>query len=378
MNKLPFLANLKFLEKRQEPLDSVSLQIVLIVGAVLIAFLIGSYLFWLFESSPLLAYRTLIVEGFGSLKAIGFTLRRATPLLLVGLGTVVAFRSGFSYLGFEGTLLIGAITAVWFALNCAEGQLFGPLPAVLFFPLALLIPFVAGGLWTAIVGFSKARLGGNAVIVSLMSNYVALFLINFLVSGPMRQPGDQPQTRYIPDYTRLPHIIPSARAHAGILVALGAVLLVYFLLRKTTLGYRLIVTGANPRSAEYSGINVARAVITAAFISGGLAGVAGAIEVLGVQYRVTDGITAGLGFTGIVAALLGRLEPFGVAIAGILYAGMGVGADAMQRRAAVPTAVVYTIQGLVVMILFILDIFRHYRLVLPWQRRVASEEGVTP
>ncbi len=185
-------------------------------------------------------------------------------------------------------------------------------------------------------------------------------------------------TRYIPDYTRLPHIIPSARAHAGILVALGAVLLVYFLLRKTTLGYRLIVTGANPRSAEYSGINVARAVITAAFISGGLAGVAGAIEVLGVQYRVTDGITAGLGFTGIVAALLGRLEPFGVAIAGILYAGMGVGADAMQRRAAVPTAVVYTIQGLVVMILFILDIFRHYRLVLPWQRRVASEEGVTP
>jgi len=347
----------------------------LIVLSVLLALVMGSFFFLPFRINPLTAYLSLIAEGFGDLQGVAFTLVKATPLLLVGLSTVVAWRTGLFYLGFEGTMYIGAIACVWFALNCGEGGLFGPLPGIVFFPLVVLICFVAGGLWSGMVGLSTGKLGGNAVIVSLMSNYVALLLVNYLVAGPMRQPGDQPQTPHIPPGTRLPFFIPDTRAHAGILIAITFMLLIYVLLRMTPLGYKLIVTGANPRAARYSGINVVRMVIIAAFIAGGLAGVAGGIEVLGVQFRVTEGITRNMGWLGIVAALLGTLEPFGVGLASVLYAGMGVGAEAMQRHTGVPTSVVYTIQGLVVMVLLVVDILRYYRLVLPWPsiKRKATE-----
>jgi simple sugar transport system permease protein len=377
LDKLPFLDRFRLIERRMEPIDSVGQQLALIFIAVLFAFALGSLFFLPFDANPIQAYRTLVVEGFGDLRGIGYTLVQATPIILIGLGTVVAFRSGYIYLGFEGAMSMGAIAGVWFALECGEGGLFGPLPWFVFFPLVVVISFVVGGLWSAIVGLSKAKLGGNEVIISLMSNYVALFIANFLVSGPMRNPGDQPQTPHIPNYTRFPFFIPDTRAHVGILIAIGCVILVYLMLRKTPLGYRLIVTGAAPRAARYSGIQVARIIIVASFIAGGLAGLAGAVEVLGVQFRVTDGITGGLGFTGIVAALLGRLEPIGVGIAAILYAGMGVGADAMQRRAGVPTSVVYTIQGLVVMLVFVFDFFRYYRVVIPEFIRAADRRKVT-
>jgi simple sugar transport system permease protein len=316
----------------------------------------------LFGANPLSAYRTLIGESFGDLQGIGYTLVKATPLLLVGLGTVIAFRSGFFYLGFDGALIVGTTVSVWFALACREGDLVGPLPAVVFFPGVVLLSFAAGGLWAAGVAFAKTRWGGNEVIVSLMLNYVAVLLVNYLVGGPMRQPGDQPQTSHIPGYTRLPFIIANTRAHAGVLVAAACAVLVYLLLRTTRLGYQLTVVGANPRAARYSGINVGRTVIIGAVLAGGLSGLAGAIEVLGVQFRVTEGITSGMGMMGIVAALLGRLHPFGVAIAAVLYAGMGVGAEAMQRYSGVPSSVIYTIQGLIVMLLLIVDVLRYYRL----------------
>lgn len=360
-----------------EPIDSLGQQLLLIFLAVVLAFAIGSLFFLPFDANPILAYRTLVVEGFADLRGIGYTLVKATPMILIGLGTVIAFRTSYIYLGFEGAMSMGGIAGVWFALNCGEGGLFGPMPWFLFFPLVILISFTAGGIWSAIVGLSKAKLGGNEVIVSLMSNYVALFIANYLVSGPMRNPGDQPQTPHIPESTRLPFFIPGTRAHMGVLIAIACIIIIYFVLRKTPLGYKFIVTGAAPRAARYSGIQVARIIIVASFIAGGLAGLAGAVEVLGVQFRVTEGITGGLGFTGIVAALLGRLEPIGVGVAAILYAGMGVGADAMQRRSGVPTSVVYTIQGLVVMLVFVFDFFRYYRVVLPQFGKADDHQKVT-
>jgi simple sugar transport system permease protein len=363
--KLALLRNVRFLQRRKEPLEGPAWRLALIVFSVLLAFLIGSLFFIPFGVDPIQAYTSLVTAGFSSRNGFAYTLMKASPMLLVALGTVLAFRTGFRYLGFEGTLGLGAIVTVWFALECQEGGLFGPLPGIIFFPIATLIGFLGGGIWAGIVGFSKARLGGNEVIVSLMSNYVANLLINFLISGPMRQPGDMPQTAHIPDATRLPRILPGTRAHAGILVALALTVGVYWFLRHTTLGYKMIVSGDNPKAARYGGINVVRMVILSSVIAGGLAGIAGGYEVLGVHLRVTEGLSSDLGRLGIIAALLGGLEPVGAAIAAVLYAAMNVGAEAMQRRAAVPTPVTFTIQSLVVIVLLCVDILRYYRVVLP-------------
>ena len=376
MDKIPLHAWFPRLERRHEPIQAFGWQLLLIFLAVALSLVIGGFLFLPFGVNPLLAYRTLFLESFGNLNGIAFTLVKMTPLLLVGLATLIAFRAGLFYAGCEGALMIGSVAAVSVALACREAGALGPLPAAVFFPLVLLASFAAGGLWAAIVGFAKAKWGGNDVIVSLMLNYVALLLVNYLVSGPMRMPGDQPQTPHIPAATRLPFIIPNTRTHAGVLIALACMFLIYFVLRETRFGYELTATGANLRAARYGGINTVQMTIVAALIAGGLAGLGGAIEVLGVQFRVTDGITRGLGFVGIVVALLGRLDPFGVGIASILYAGLGVGADAMQRNSGVPTSVVYTIQGLIVMILLVVDVLRYYRLVPREAVRTETEVGV--
>ncbi|MCB0181847.1 MAG: ABC transporter permease, partial [Anaerolineae bacterium] len=165
--------------------------------------------------------------------------------------------------------------------------------------------------------------------------------------------------------TALPFIIPGTRAHAGILAALVAALVVWLILRKTPLGYQLIVAGLSPRAARYGGINVENRLILAAFVAGGLGAWAGLVEVLGVQFRLLDGLAEGTGFIGIVAALLGKLHPAGVVVASILYAGMGVGADVMQRRAGVPSSVIFTIQSLIVLFILASDILRYYRINWP-------------
>ena len=367
-----------FLERRQTPSDSPLVIGAVTIAAIALALLIGGFLFLPFGADPVQAYLAMLNQGFGSLRGIGFTLVKATPLIFVGLGTIMAWRTGFFYLGFEGALLIGAAAAVWLALLTQAGAAIGPLSPVLFFPLVFLGSFLGGGLWAGIAGILRGRFGGNEVLVSLMMNYVAIFVINYLVSGPLRAPGDLPQTPRIPDVTVLPFIIPDTRAHAGLLVAAAAALIVWVVLRKTPFGYELIAAGLSPRAARYSGINVGSRMIIASLLAGGLAGLAGLSEVLGVQYRLLDGISEGTGFVGIVAALLGKLHPAGVVIAAILYAGMGVGADAMQRRAGLPSSVIFTVQSLIVLLILASDVLRYYRLNLARRRPTAAEAVPEP
>ena len=355
-----------FFERRLEPQESPLVVSGTIVLAILTALVVGSLLFLPFGANPFTAYTAMFSQSFGDLNGIGFTLVRATPLIFIGLGTIFAWASGFNYLGFEGTLYIGGAMAAWLALLCAEDGLIGPLPPLLFFPLVFVATFVAGGFWSGVVGWLRARFGGNEVLISLMMNYLAVFLINYLVSGPLRAPGDLPQTARLPQWTTLPFILPGTRAHAGILVALVAAVVVWLVLRKTPIGYELIVAGFSPKAARYSGINVANRLILAAFVAGGLGALAGLSEVLGVQFRLLDGISRGTGFVGIVAALLGRLNPFGVVVASILYARMGVGADAMQRRAGLPSSVIFIIQSLIVLLIIASDLLRYYK--INWKR----------
>ncbi len=359
----------KLFERRLTPADSPLAIIATTTTAFLAAMLITSFLFVSSGVNPLQAYFALFHEPFATLRGFGYSLVRASPLALIALGTIVSWRSGFSYLGFEGCFVIGGAATGWLALLTVPGARVGPLPFLVFLPIALLTAFASGGAWAGLVGLMRARLGGNEVLISLMSNYVAIFILQYLVSGPMRAPGSLPETPLLPRTTWLPFILPRTRAHAGILIAIAAAGLVWMLLKKMPLGYELIVTGFNPFAARYAGIDVGRRVVLAAFFAGGLGGVSGMVEVLGSQHRLMDGISGGVGFVGIVVALLARLNPLAVIPTALLYGGMSVGADAMQRRASIPSSITFILQSLAVLLLLAFDALRYYRINFNFLRR---------
>jgi simple sugar transport system permease protein len=352
-------------ERRLAPVDSPSVIAGCMVGSVVLAFLIGILLFMPFVSNPLDAYVALFDSSLGSLRGLGTTLNRATPLIFVALGTCVAWRSGFGYLGFEGCLTLGAAAAAWFALLALDGGLVASLPFLAFLAIATILAFCVGGAWAGGVGVLRSRFGGNEVLISLMANYVAAFIVQYLVSGPMRAPGSLPQTPRLPEATWLPIIIPGTRAHAGILLALVAALAVWLLMSRMRLGYELVVTGLNPRAARYGGINVGSRYVLAGFLAGGAAAIAGLTEVLGTQHRLLDGLSGGTGFIGIVVALLAKLNPLAVVPTAILYAALSVGADAMQRSTDAPSSIIFILQSLIVLFVIASDFLRYWRIRLP-------------
>jgi len=372
----------RFIERRLEPADSPLAIIASTAAAFLAAMLITAFLFRSYGASPLQAYFALFHEPFATLRGFGYALVRASPLGLIALGTIVSWRSGFSYLGFEGCFVIGATATAWLALLTAPGgrigSRIGPLPFVLFLALAILLGFAAGGACAGWVALVRARFGGNEVLISLMSNYVAIFFLQYLVSGPLRAPGSLPETPLLPRATWLPFILRGTRAHAGILIAIAAAGLVWMLLQKMPLGYELIVTGFNPSAARYAGIDVGRRLAIAAFFAGGLGALAGLVEVLGSQHRLMDGISGGVGFTGIIVALLARLNPLAVIPTAILYGGMSVGADAMQRRVSIPSSITFILQSLAVLFVLAFDALRYYKITpsVFWRRapEVAAEQ----
>ena len=361
----------KLFERRLTPADSPLAVASTTALALLAAMLLTSFLFISYGANPLQAYFALFHEPFATLRGFGYALVRASPLALIALGTIVSWRSGLAYLGFEGCFVIGAAASSWLALLTAPGSRIGPLPLALFLPLAILVSFTAGGIWAGAVGVVRARLGGSEVLISLMANYVAIFILQYLVSGPLRAPGSLPETRQLPRATWLPFVLPGTRAHAGILLALAAAALVWVLLKKMPLGYELIVTGFNPLAARYAGINVAQRLVLAAFFAGGLGALAGTVEVLGSQHRLMDGISGGVGFVGIIVALLARLNPIAVVPTALLYGGMSVGADAMQRRASIPSSITFILESLAVLLVLISDVLRYYRInpSALWDRR---------
>jgi ABC-type uncharacterized transport system permease subunit len=352
----------KLLERRLTPADSTAAIATRTAAAFLTAMLVTAFLFLSYGAHPLAAYFALLHEPFATLRGFGYTLVRASPLALVALGTIVSWRSGFSYLGFEGCFVVGATTTAWLALLTASGTRVGSIPFPLFLTLATLLGFASGGIWAGLVGLLRAQLGGNEVLISLMSNYVAIFILQYLVSGPLRAPGSLPETRLLPRTTWLPFILPGTRAHAGILIALAAAGVVWMLLQRTALGYELIVTGFSRSAARYAGIEVAARLIMAAFFAGGLGALAGMVEVLGSQHRLMDGISGGMGFVGIIVALLARLNPLAVIPTALLYGGMQVGADAMQRRANIPSSITFILESLAVLFVLASDVLRYYKI----------------
>lgn len=355
-------------ERRQTPADSRWALAGTTIFALLLAFVLAGLLFIPFGARPLQAFISLFGEAFGSLRGLAQTLIQATPLILIAQATIVIWRGGLGYIGFEGCFLVGATAASWVALGNVSQGIGIALPAWAFWPVVLVVAFAAGALWAGLVGILRVRFGGNDVLISLMANYVAAFLVQYLVSGPMRAVGDLPQTPRLPLDTWLPPMFSAMRVHMGLVIALVCSLFVWALIRKTPLGYEIIVSGLNPKAARYGGINVMRRQMLAVFLGGGMAALAGLCAVLGVQHRLMDGLAGGVGFVGVVVALLARLNPLMVIPTAILYGGLEVGGNAMQRDSGLPTSVIFILESLVVLLILAGDILRYYR--INWPKRV--------
>jgi ABC-type uncharacterized transport system permease subunit len=308
--------------------------------------------------NPILALQAIAIGAFGSLQNLGETLAKASALILVGLGMIIAFRSQVANIGGEGQIILGAVVATWIGLALPQ------LPFPLLFVLVILGAFLAGGVWGAIAGWLKARLRLNEVIVTIMLNYLAIYTLNWLVRGPMRAPGlagGFPQSEALARAIWWPRLL-GTRMHLGVLLAVVLTVLVSFFLFKTPWGYRLRAVGANPVAARYGGISVSGMIVLAMVLSGGLAGIAGAGEIYGLHHRLLDGISSGYGYTGIVVALLGKLNPYATVVASVFFAALAVGMEAMQRSLGTPFALISSIQGLVVLVMLLSDVMIEYRI----------------
>lgn len=335
------------------------------VFATLAALLIGAVMLLFLRVNPIEAYAALWDGAFGSSNAFAETLVKATPLLLVALGICISFRGDVINIGGEGQMIVGAILATWVGLT------FTTLPGWLVITLAMLAGFAGGAVWGGIPGFLKAYFRVNEILSTVMMNAIAVQLMNFLLREPMIDPSQAqlaskiPQTAALLEIFRLPRLVPT-RLHLGALIAVILAILVYILLWRTTLGYRIRAVGQNPQAARYAGIKVQRYMVLALLLSGAFAGLAGATQVYGVNYRmITDGSASGFtgsaGFNGIVAALFGQLHPVWSIPASILFGALLVGANKMQRMVQVPSALVIALNGLVVVFVVSSEIWRRRR-----------------
>ena len=351
------------------------------IFATLAALAVGAVVLLFLGVNPFEAYGALLEGAFGSPNAMAETLVKATPLLLVGLGICIAFRGNVINIGGEGQMIIGAIFATILGLT------FTGLPGWLMIILAMLMGFIGGAFWGAIPGFLKAYFNVNEILSTIMMNAIAVQIMNFLLRGPMIDPAQLelaskiPQTARLLEAFRLPRLAPT-RLHLGFLFAVMLAFLVYIFLWKTTLGYRIRAVGQSHHAARYAGINVKKNIVLALLLSGAFAGLAGAIQVYGVNYRmITDGSASGFtgsaGFNGIVAALFGQLHPIGTIPASIFFGALLVGANKMQRVMQVPSALITTLNGLVVIFVVSSEYFQRRR----QKRRISStenDEGESP
>jgi ABC-type uncharacterized transport system permease subunit len=345
--------------------------------AVLLAFLVGAVILLALGANPIRAYGAMIDGAFGTQTNIFRVLNRATPLMLIAVGICIAFRAGVINIGAEGQLFIGGVAAAAFAIYLGPG-----LPGILAGPLTLVAGFIGGAVWGGIPGYLKARFQVNEILSTVMMNEIAVQVLLFLLSGPMIDPeqikqGTRiPQTAMLSQSSWLLQLDSRSQLHIGILIAIVAAILAYILLWRTTFGYRVRAVGQNRDAALYAGIPIPRYLTLSLVLSGGMAGLAGAVHLAGSEHRMVEGFAVGYGFAGIVVALFGRLHPVGAIPSALLFGALLVGADRMQRAVQVPSATVTVLQGLVVIFVVSSDIWARRWSARRQARAAAARDNV--
>ena len=347
----------------KRPVSSLYMEIVAVLIALLFAFAVSALVILSAGANIGDAFESMIRGSLGSRSACAETIVQATPLILTGLAVTLAFRGQLWNIGAEGQFFAGTMAAFLVASSLPD------LPRVLMVLLIFFAALIAGGVWGAIPAILKVVYGASEVIVTVMLNFVIQFVLSYLLSGPWQDPSSAYlQTARIPDAAMISRIITGTRIHIGIVVALIAGVITWFILFKTTLGYEIRAYGINPTASNYKGIPPLRTIVLTMAISGAIAALAGASEVIGLHGRLRLDISTGFGFTGIIVALLGRLHPFWVVVSALFMGALWNGSLAMQIESNVPIALAYVIRGVVLVALLAAETLTHYHF-----RRVSDE-----
>lgn len=320
-------------------------QVGALVSAVILSVIVTGVLMYIGGANIKEGFVALFEGAFGSWPAIVETLVKATPLILTGLATVIAFRARIWNIGQEGQLYVGAITAYW-----AYTQ-FNSFSPFLLIPIIVLFALIGGALCGLVPAVIKAKFGVDEIIITIMLNYIVIYFLSWLLSGPWKDPNHYyQQSPIILDKAQFPILIAHTRLHLGFIIAIVAAILIYLLLSKTPLGYEIKAMGLNPTAARFQGINVVKTMIIVMLISGALSGLAGTGELFGVIYRLKSTISLGYGYAGIIIAMLAGLEPLIVIPVAILFGGLINGSFFLQTTTNVPASIVYLIQAIVLLL----------------------------
>jgi simple sugar transport system permease protein len=332
------------------------------VAAIVVTFILTASLVLLVEANPLEAYYYFLIDPLSSRVSAIEVLVKATPLLLTGAAVTFAFVGGYWNIGAEGQLYAGATAAT------AIGIWLGQTSAWLALPAMIAGGFAAGMLWALAPAVMKIKLAIDEVVTTLLLNSVALFAVSALLNGPWRNPISQwPQSPDIGPAAIFPKLIPRSRLHLGFILAVGLIIVVWFVLTKTALGLRMRAVGLSPEAACFAGIHVERTTLIAALVSGGIAGLAGVSEIAGIHYHLIDAISPGYGYTGIIIATLGTLNAWGVALAALFIGLIDTGAQTVSRALGVPIYLGEVIQAALLLVTLGMLLLQSYR--LKWERR---------
>ncbi len=319
--------------------------------SIVLAFLVGMALIVAIGENPVNSLKLIFTGAFGSASSISNTISKMTTLTLTGLSYAFAFRCGMINIGAEGQLYIGALCSTLVVLKV-------PAPAPVVIILAVVAGFIGGGLMGLLIGALKVYFGANEVITTVMLNYVAQYIVLYMVAGPIQDPNSQAaQTIMFPEQHWLPWLNQASKLHCGVILMILSLVFYGVFLWKMRAGFAMRVVGQNNAAAEYAGLSVKKNRLLAMFLAGGFAGLAGAIEVLGVQHRLLKGMASNFGFDGMAVALLGNTTPVGMFLAGILIGGLKSGGNALQMFSKVPASAVDLIRAMVI-IFVLVDVVR--------------------
>jgi general nucleoside transport system permease protein len=357
------------------------------LGSVLLAFAAGAVIVAVTGGDPFTAYQALACGGFGlfcfggepSVLQLANTLVFLTPLIMTGIAVALPFRAGMFNIGAEGQLIMGAAAAATVGIHLTSW------PAWALLPLVLICGALGGAAWGGIVGVLKATTGAHEVVTTIMLNFVAQWFLRFLIiGGPLQLPGGSSKSSPIASSAQLATLIPNDsriflglpgavyRAHTGVFVALAAAALFAFLLWRTTLGYEIRAVGQSQRAARYAGISVRRTLIVTMLVAGAFAGLAGAVQIAGVDHNLTDQyFTDTTGFDAIAVALLGFNSAVGIILSAILFGALHAGGSVMQSDAGVSGSLVYVLQALILFSIAA-NFLRSFRLRIPWRGRAPA------
>ncbi|MCX6055741.1 MAG: ABC transporter permease [Chloroflexi bacterium] len=327
------------------------------VIAVLVTFLITSVLILLAKANPFAAYYNLLIVPLSTKFSALEVLVKATPLIFTGMAVTFAFTAGYFNIGAEGQLYAGAIAATWVGIS------FPDLPAYIVIPMMLVLGFIAGLLWAFIPAILKIKLKVDEVVTTLLMNSVILYFVSFLLNGVWRNPlSGAPQSPEISNSAIFMRLIPKSRLHIGFIIAVVLVILVYIFIKKTPFGLTMRAVGASKVGAQFAGINASRTMMTAALVSGGIAGLAGVCEIAGIHYHLIGALSNGYGYTGIIAATLGSLNPIGVTIAALFISLIGTGSQTVSRALGVPVYLGDVVQSTLLLVTLAMLLLQNYRI----------------